>query len=91
MNYKIKLEIVNEDTDEVIIQDNTFVSLDNITSAEDSFYRLLRNFEKQLKKEQLIGEDAEEYLAELAERELIRRRLLDEVVDKEIKEIKEND
>lgn len=75
MNYKINLEITNED-EEVLISDSTFVSTEDITSAEDSFYRLLRNFEKQLKKEKLIAEEAEQ-------------DLLDEVVDKEIKEIKE--
>lgn len=75
MNYRIRFEITNED-EETLIQDNTFVEIDNITSAEDTFYRLLRNFEKKLKKEKLIEEEAEQ-------------DLLDEVVDKQIKEIKE--
>ena len=51
MNHKIKFEILDED-ENTIIKDSTFVEPENITSAEDTFYRILRHYDTQLKNEE---------------------------------------
>ena len=65
MSYRIKFEVIDEDMDSLAISDSTFIEPENITSAEDIFYRLTRNLKiyedvKQRKLDEEIKEIKEE-------------------------------
>ena len=64
MEYKIEFKITN-DLDEVCLTDSTFLTTDNISSAEDSFYRILRHFETYLKALQIKEEEIDQEIKRL--------------------------